>query len=80
MSIDASEPGQFDDVTGTETGSFPEPRAHGAAVMNQFADIDSQGNGRDRGTLYDRSLEYNRDRLDDRDVRVRADQLPGRLR
>ncbi|WP_238717480.1 winged helix-turn-helix domain-containing protein [Natronorubrum halophilum] len=31
-------------------------------------------------SLADIALEYDRDRLDDRDVRVRADELPGRLR
>ena len=41
MSVDAADdPVQFDDVTGSESDTFPEPRAHGAAVMNHLADVD----------------------------------------
>lgn len=69
MSVDAADdPVQFDDVTGSETDTFPRPRAHGAAVMNHFADVeDSSARGRDRGTLYDRALAYWRENVGDRD-------------
>ncbi|ELY97539.1 hypothetical protein C482_12989 [Natrialba chahannaoensis JCM 10990] len=71
MSVDAADdPVQFDDVTGSESDTFPKPRAHGAAVMNHLADVQEPNAGRsaDRGTLYDRSLSYWREHVGDRDL------------
>ncbi|EMA27317.1 winged helix-turn-helix domain-containing protein [Halobiforma nitratireducens] len=71
MSVDAADdPVQFDDVTGSEADTFPRPRAHGAAVMNHFADVDDPqaDRGDERGTLYDRSLSYWREHVGDRDL------------
>ncbi|ELZ11934.1 hypothetical protein C478_11008 [Natrinema thermotolerans DSM 11552] len=70
MSVDVTDdPVQFDDVTGSESDTFPKPRAHGAAVMNHIADVDdSAAQGSDRGTLYDRSLAYWREQVGDRDL------------
>ncbi|WP_323173806.1 winged helix-turn-helix domain-containing protein [Natrialba sp. PRR66] len=71
MSVDtADDPVQFDDVTGSESDTFPKPRAHGAAVMNHLADVQEPNAGRsaDRGTLYDRSLSYWREHVGDRDL------------
>jgi len=40
VSVDAADdPVQFDDVTGSESDTFPKPRAHGAAVMNHLDDV-----------------------------------------
>ncbi|MFC4247248.1 winged helix-turn-helix transcriptional regulator [Natribaculum luteum] len=71
MSVDATDdPVQFDDVTESEADTFPRPRAHGAAVMNHFADVDDPDADRsaDRGTLYDRALGYWREHVGDRDA------------
>ncbi|MFC6765970.1 winged helix-turn-helix transcriptional regulator [Natrinema soli] len=71
MSVDVTDdPVQFDDVTGSESDTFPKPRAHGAAVMNHLADVRNPDAGRsdERGTLYDRSLSYWREHVGDRDL------------
>jgi len=70
VSVDAADdPVQFDDVTGSESDTFPKPRAHGAAVMNHLDDVQNPRAGRsaERGTLYDRSLSYWREHVGDRD-------------
>ncbi|MCU4743388.1 winged helix-turn-helix domain-containing protein [Natronoglomus mannanivorans] len=71
MSIDTTnDPVQFDDVTDSESDTFPKPRAHGAAVMNHLADVQDPHADRsaDRGTLYDQSLSYWRESVGDRDL------------
>ncbi|ELZ08494.1 hypothetical protein C479_14183 [Halovivax asiaticus JCM 14624] len=67
MSSEASAPGNVDDVTGTERDQFPEPRAHGAAVMNHFSDLEGKLSdpSHERGTLYDQALAYWREHIGD---------------
>lgn len=68
MSVDAApEPADFDQVTGSERDTFPRPRAHGASVMNQLADLaaDRSAPIAERGTLYDRALTYWREHVGD---------------
>lgn len=69
MSIDTAggEPLQFDDVSSREESTFPEPRAHGAAVMNVLNDFngDRDQPATERGTLYARALSYWREHVED---------------
>ena len=53
----------FDDVVDSETCEYPEPRAHGAGVMNVVNDAD----GEDPETLYTRAIKRWRDEVGDRD-------------
>ncbi|USZ72000.1 winged helix-turn-helix domain-containing protein [Natronosalvus halobius] len=68
MSVDNPvEPEDFSNVTGTSRETFPEPRAHGAGVMNHFADFDPRNRRKpagERGTLYARALSYWREHVE----------------
>ncbi|MFP8891480.1 winged helix-turn-helix transcriptional regulator [Natrialbaceae archaeon A-CW2] len=67
MSVDnPTEPDDYSNVTGTTKEQFPEPVAHGAGVMNNFADLDPRKRKEpagERGTLYARALHYWREQV-----------------
>jgi DNA-binding MarR family transcriptional regulator len=63
MSTGAEAAPDFDDVVDCETCEYPEPRAHGAGVMNVLNDAD----GEDPETLYMRAIKYWRDEVGSRD-------------
>lgn len=72
MSVDlpADDGGPSDDVTGCECATFPQPRAHGAAVCETLADFDPSLRDRpagERGTLYARALNYWREQVKEPD-------------
>ena len=56
------------EVADAETDTFPQPRAHGAAiqsVLNDLAPSDREKRGTDRGTLYDHTVAYWREHVQD---------------
>lgn len=63
MSTESEVAPDFDDVVDCETCEFPQPRAHGAGVMNVLNDAD----GDDPETLYTRAIKRWRDEVGDRD-------------
>lgn len=77
---------EYDDITGTTTDTFPQPRAHGASVANVLNDLapsDRNAVPHERDTLYARAVDYWRDNVEDADAEpyvavadFQADWLP----